>query len=931
LLLWLALVGVAILGAMTPGSVLAQQSSWQSLGPEGAEVLTVLPDPVLADVIYVGTLGGNVFVSRDAGTSWEILAGGLLTVRVNDLAKGNGSEASLFAATEDGVYRLNPGAEEWVSVSDGLPGTGVHSLVVDPASPETVYASMLPGSGSSLYQIYRSSNAGSEWTLISGGRQFNGPLAVSASSSTVLYAGGYDGIYRSLDDGDFWLLTSTGLPFNPFVSDLAVDPENSDTVYATLRSFSIPDTPVFKSVNLGDNWTPISQGLEDAGVSFGRLAIDPLDPATVYVGGYQGVFRTTDSGGSWQAVNSTPADRYVLSIAVDPRTGDVYAGTGTQNERGAIGVLRSIDGGDSWQASDDGLKGSFLTSLTPDPTALGSWMVSRDGGLPLRTENGGSDWALSGTGIAEPWTGPLVRSEQDPQTLYVLAGERRSAFTRIYRSTDGGATWVSRGEESECCLAALAVDSEDSSVIYWFENDALQKSLDGGVTSTLISVAPSFPNTLAIHPDRPQDMIIGCSRDSGAPVSPPIIFSELYRSIDGGANWSLVLEPGFDGGFATWAVSYDPHDPNRVLAGYGINSNGRLVQSVTRGSTWTDIELPDDSGVQALLPDPQIPGRWYAGTTAQGVLRSIDGGSTWSPWNNGLTAADVTGLALDPFEPQTLWASTAGGGAYSLLREAAQPCVSAQASLCLLGRFQVEVNWQDGRGNAKSGKTLPLSDVTGAFWFFQPDNLELAVKVLDGRRVNGHFWVFYGALSTVSYELVVTDTVTGQVSRYQNPAGRLASVGDTRAFPTSSQPAGAPLSAPAPMDPEAIQAELLASLEDASLSALPQATSHEPLLLGDDRFQVEVSWHTRQGAQGEGSGVPLTEDSGGLWFFQPENLEVFVKVLDGRSINGHFWVFYGSLTNVGFDLLITDTESGAIRQYSNPVGTFGSRSDVRAF
>ena len=76
---------------------------------------------------------------------------------------------------------------------------------------------------------------------------------------------------------------------------------------------------------------------------------------------------------------------------------------------------------------------------------------------------------------------------------------------------------------------------------------------------------------------------------------------------------------------------------------------------------------------------------------------------------------------------------------------------------------------------------LPGGD-TGYFWFFGPENVEVVLKVLDGRPLNDRFWVFYGALSSVQYTLTVTDTETGQVKRYENPSGRLASVADTGAF-----------------------------------------------------------------------------------------------------------------------------------------------------
>jgi hypothetical protein len=76
----------------------------------------------------------------------------------------------------------------------------------------------------------------------------------------------------------------------------------------------------------------------------------------------------------------------------------------------------------------------------------------------------------------------------------------------------------------------------------------------------------------------------------------------------------------------------------------------------------------------------------------------------------------------------------------------------------------------------------PLTGDTGAFWFTDAANLELMVKVLDGRSVNHYFWVFYGALSDQEYTLTVTDTVTGAKKVYHNAAHNLASVADTRAF-----------------------------------------------------------------------------------------------------------------------------------------------------
>lgn len=99
------------------------------------------------------------------------------------------------------------------------------------------------------------------------------------------------------------------------------------------------------------------------------------------------------------------------------------------------------------------------------------------------------------------------------------------------------------------------------------------------------------------------------------------------------------------------------------------------------------------------------------------------------------------------------------------------------------GRFRIQVEWQDPIGGGSgSGRAIPDTEQSGGFWFFEPDNTELRVKVIDGREVNGHFWFFAGALSNVGYRITVTDQRTGISRTYDNPPGQLGSLADTRAL-----------------------------------------------------------------------------------------------------------------------------------------------------
>jgi hypothetical protein len=113
----------------------------------------------------------------------------------------------------------------------------------------------------------------------------------------------------------------------------------------------------------------------------------------------------------------------------------------------------------------------------------------------------------------------------------------------------------------------------------------------------------------------------------------------------------------------------------------------------------------------------------------------------------------------------------------------AAPRCTSDPTLCLLSdRFRVSAAWRTGTGSGV-GTAVPLTGDTGYFWFFSPADVELVVKILDGRSINNHFWVFYAGLSDVEYTITVRDTQTGRTKTYRNPQGTLASVADTAALP----------------------------------------------------------------------------------------------------------------------------------------------------
>jgi len=103
------------------------------------------------------------------------------------------------------------------------------------------------------------------------------------------------------------------------------------------------------------------------------------------------------------------------------------------------------------------------------------------------------------------------------------------------------------------------------------------------------------------------------------------------------------------------------------------------------------------------------------------------------------------------------------------------------------------------------------------------------------------------------------------------------------------------------------------------------------LCLNEGRFKVTATWRTVN-ASGTAQGVTLTGDTGYLWFFDPANVEVTIKVLNGCGLNNRYWVFAGGLTNVEVTLTVTDTVTGAVKTYGNPQGrNFRPVLDTSAF
>ncbi|MEM1178479.1 MAG: hypothetical protein AAGM22_09050 [Acidobacteriota bacterium] len=620
------------------------------------------------------------------------------------------------------------------------------------------------------------------------------------------------------------------------------------------------------------------------------------------------------------------------------------------------------------RSSAPGVSGGLWLS---DGTAAGSRPIGTTGGTSLReirdpvtigealyfladTPDGQNLWRTDGTELStelvvdlEPeWrnvhvgcggTGgcgpPIAATPIFPRELVSL-GDGRLAF--VGGQLDSGAeVWISDGSAFGTALLADLVPGAEGSEpeqltvvdgVLFFTADLL----DGAGRGLYAWPGSGEPARLVSIGEVAQSAVVGSYfvwlEDDGARIRAgrsdgSVAGTTLYASWDGvlgpesaviGDRW-LFVNADLTLGAELWATSPSAGSVGPV-GDIWPGPRGSYPQRLTAADGALYFAAADPAHGQELW-------RYDAGASTPVLVADIaPGADSSSPAGMTLVGPRLHFVADAGPTGRELWSLDVDG-------DRCRPSAERQ---CLGdGRFAVSVRWRiPATGDEGAGQTLPGTDDSAYFWFFSPGNLELIVKVLDGTGFNGHHWVFYGALTDVEYWIDVEDLETGAVATYYNPPGQICGDADIEAFP-----------APGPGDegsiiqpvPGFLSAPL--STPDLHSAAPPKdvgCTTEGATLCLLDRFEVTVEWRTDD-ADGVGTSIPLTDETGLFWFFDDANVELAVKVLDARAINDRFWVFYGALSDVAYTLRVLDTLTGAEQVFENPAGNLCGDADTDAF
>ena len=242
----------------------------------------------------------------------------------------------------------------------------------------------------------------------------------------------------------------------------------------------------------------------------------------------------------------------------------------------------------------------------------------------------------------------------------------------------------------------------------------------------------------------------------------------------------------------------------------------------------------------------------------------------------------------------------------------------------LSGGYDVRMCYETPSGARLDASNYHLeSTASGLLHFFDRDNVEVLVKVLDGCAINGHKWVFIAPVTTLAYNLEIVERITGRRFARSNPGGVTAqTVSDTMALPCDPESPETASAAAVPESPDA------ASDDDAPPVCEPEG----PGVVLKDGHRIDMCFATPDGEIGQARDWGLARRSSSLlYFFDRDNVEVLVKVLDGCAVNGHRWVFAAAATDLAFHLVVTSPDGERWTHRNDAGRAAGARSETAAF
>ncbi len=765
---------------------------YRMVGPaRGGRVTTVAGVPQEPTTFFMGTTGGGIWKTTDAGQSWLPVSDGQLPVgSMGDIRVAESDARIVYAGTGSdglrsnvsigkGVFKSTDAGKTWGFVGLGNVGN-IGAVRIHPANPNVVFVAAIgnPFAPSNARGLYRTLDGGASWTRVLAVSDSTGAVDVEfmPGNPQVLYASMWraerkpwtiisgareGGIYKSIDGGNTWAPLTNGLPRGLVgKSNIAVTAANPQRVYVLMEAK--PGNGLYRSDDAGASFTQVSSfaQLITRPFYYTNITAHPTNADELYIGA-EGYWKSVDGGKTFTSARVPHGDHHDLWI--NPLHPEIMI----QSNDGGANV--TLDAMRTWSTQYNQPTAELYQVYTDHAFPYRLYGAQQDNSTlivpSLPETQGGVDDPIQlwrqGPGCE---TGPLFPHPVNRDTVY---GSCKGQFSRLNLHTGqekqywvgGQSLYGNPGKDLIFRfqrVSPMEVSPNDKRTLY-YGSQYVHRSRDEGASWDKIS-----PDLTWNPPERQQT-------PSGEPITIDGTgeenFSTLYAIREsltdakviwtgandgpfhvtrtGGLQWSNITPKGLELGGRVNNIEPSPHRPGSAYYSVLRYQLGDFKPYAYRtddfGATWTllttgDNGIPADHPVRVVREDPVREGLLYAGTEF-GMFVSFDNGGRWQPLQLNLPATPITDAKV---EQGDLVLSTQGRGFWildnlSVLRQAADDIVAKPAHLyaprvATRTRYPAQFGGLEGNRSNPSDPTYPPPGAMIDYVLKTSGPVELAIR-----------------------------------------------------------------------------------------------------------------------------------------------------------------------------------------------------------
>ena len=759
---------------------------WRNIGPfRGGRSGAVTGVPGKANLFYMGSTGGGIWKTTDAGNTWENISDGFFGGSIGSIAVSEWDHNVIYAgagektvrgnvSSGDGIYKSVDAGKTWKSI--GLKNSRhVPRIRIHPKNSDIVYAAVL----GDLYKssndrgVYKSIDGGTSWKKVLFANADAGAidLIIDPSNARVLYAttwnvrrtpyslsSGGDGsaIWKSIDGGDTWtnISTNEGLPKGLWgISGVTVSPVNSDIVWALIEN---KKGGIYKSTDAGKTWKLINseRKLRQRAWYYTRLYADTQDENGLYVLNVR-YHRSKDGGKTYETFNAPHGDHHDLWISPEDNQRMIIGDDG--------GAQVSFDTGENWTTYHNQPTSQFYRVTTDNHFPYRIYGAQQDNStvrIAHRTNGrfiSESDWESTAGGES-------AHIAVDPNNNDIVYGGSYGGFlTKVNHKTKEvrainvwpddpmghGAEdfkyrfqWnfpilFSPNNSKKLYAASNHLHATENEGQSWeiispdlTRNDPKTLGSSGGPITKDNTGVEYYGTIFAVAESPSEDGLIWTGSDDGL----------VHITKDGGKNWQNVTPKGMPEWMMLNCIEIDPFNKGGAyIAGTKYKTgdyNPYIYKTTDYGQTWKKITngIGNEDFTRAVRVDPKRKGLLYAGTE-RGMYVSFDDGTSWSKFQLNLPIVPITDLAV---KNNNLIAATQGRSFWMIddltpLHQLKNDLTSQDFFL-----FKPLESYRMGGGNGRTSKTQGQNHAGGvAVNFYVKDTAKadtISLSFLDSKK-----------------------------------------------------------------------------------------------------------------------------------------------------------------------------------------------------